>query len=149
MLTVNKKTITLLFCLVSVMLLTGCTNWKKKYQNLNVEHQNLLGRYERTQTEKDALAEEVSQNNMTIEELQKQINENKTPAEASKFGEGYDVQFDPAAGTVTVTLESSILFAPGKENLKKTTSVELDHIYLFLGEPKLYHYCRQLQASLT
>ncbi len=74
-------------------------------------------------------ADELTQGQQTIEELRRQIEEqNKTPADASGFGEGYDVAFDAAAGTVTVTLENSLLFDSGKATLKRTTSTELDHI---------------------
>lgn len=126
---VNKKAIILLICLVSTMLLPGCTNWKKKYQALNVEHQNLKGLFERERSEKGQLAEQVSQDQQTIEELQRKIAErSQTPAEATGFGKGYDVAFDPRAGTITVTLPNTILFDPGKANLKKGISTELDHI---------------------
>jgi chemotaxis protein MotB len=126
--TVNKKAIALLISLVSVVFLPGCTNWEKKYKALNVEHENLKGLLERESAEKGQLNEQVSQSRQTIEELQRQIAERKSPAEASGFGEGYDVAFDPKAGTVTVTLSDKILFDPGKASLKKSTNVELDHI---------------------
>ncbi len=58
----------------------------------------------------------------------------KTPAAASGFGEGYDVAFDPAAGTITVTLPNAILFDSGKASLKSATSQELDHIRSVLRE---------------
>ncbi len=124
-----KKTITLVTCLVSFALLSGCTNWEKKYQALSVEHENLKGLLERERSEKGALADQVTQDQQTIEELQRQIEQKrKTPAEASGFGEGYDVTFDPAAGTVTVTLPNALLFDSGKETLKSATIAELDHI---------------------
>jgi chemotaxis protein MotB len=127
--TVNKKVIILLFCLASVVFFPGCTDWKKKYKALNVEHENLRGLYEREKAEKGQLTEQVSQSRQTIEELQRQISErNRSPAEASGFGEGYDVAFDAKAGTITVTLSDKILFDPGKASLKKATSAELDHI---------------------
>jgi chemotaxis protein MotB len=127
--TVNKKAIVLLISLVFVVFFSGCTNWEKKYKALNVEHENLKGLLERERAEKGQLTEEVSQKQQTIEELQRQISERKkSPAEASGFGEGYDVAFDAKAGTVTVTLSDQILFDPGKANLKKSTNVELDHI---------------------
>jgi chemotaxis protein MotB len=111
------------------VLLSGCTNWKKKYEALNVEHQNLRGLYERATSEKGQLANQVSQGQRTIEELQRQIAErNQSPAEATGFGEDYDVAFDPSAGTITVTLPNAILFSPGKATLKKSTNVDLDHI---------------------
>jgi len=127
--TVNKRTITLLLCIVSIALSSGCTDWKTRYEYLNVEHQNLKGRFERMQAERNQYAQRISQDQKTIEELQRQIEElNKSPAEATGFGEGYDVAFDPSAGTITVTLPNAILFDSGKAALKKATSAELDHI---------------------
>jgi len=127
--TANKKTIALLMCLVSITFLYGCTNWQKKYEYLNVEHQNLQGRFESLQSERGQLADRISQDQQTIQELQRQIVElNKSPAVVTGFGEGYDVAFDPSAGTITVTLPNAILFDSGKAILKKATSAELDHI---------------------
>jgi len=127
--TTNKKTIVLLICLVVFALLPGCTNWEKKYQALSVEHENLKGLLDRERSEKGQLADRISQDQMTIEELQRQIEESsKTPADVTGFGEGYDVAFDPSAGTITVTLPNAILFDSGKAELKKATSTELDHI---------------------
>jgi chemotaxis protein MotB len=109
--------------------LPGCTNWEKKYQALSVEHENLKGLLEKERSEKGLLADQVTQGQQTIEELQRQIEQQrKTPAEASGFGPGYDVAFDPAAGTITVTLPNAILFDSGKETLKSATIAELDHI---------------------
>jgi chemotaxis protein MotB len=125
----NKKAIILLICLVSATFFPGCTNWEKKYKALNVEHENLKGLLEREKSEKGQLTEKVSQSQQTIEELQKQIAERKqTPAQASGFGEGYDVTLSPQAGTVTLTLSDKILFDSGKATLKKSSSAELDHI---------------------
>jgi len=126
---INKKMIALPICLVAIALSSGCTNWQKRYEYLNVEHQNLRGRYERLQQEKDQYAQKISQDQERIQELQRQIDElNKTPAQATGFGEGYEVTFDPAAGTITVTLPNEILFDSGKATLKQATSRELDHI---------------------
>ena len=131
----NKQTIVLVTCLVSFALLSGCTNWEKKYQALSVEHENLRGLLDRERSEKGVLADQVTQGQQTIEELQRQIEQKrKTPAEASGFGEGYDVAFDPAAGTVTVTLPNAILFDSGKETLKSATIAELDHIQSVLRQ---------------
>ena len=125
----RKKMIALLICFAFIALLPGCTNWQKKYEALSVEHENLKGLLTRERSEKGLLADELTQGQQTIEELRRQIEEqNKTPADASGFGEGYDVAFDAAAGTVTVTLENSLLFDSGKATLKRATSTELDHI---------------------
>ena len=125
---VNVKTILLAVGFITTAFLGGCTDWEKKYNALNVEHQNTMGLLDREKMEKGQLAEQVAQGQQTIEELQKQIKEGRSAAQASGFGEGYDVAFDAAAGTVTVTLPNAILFDAGKANLKNSTSNELDHI---------------------
>ncbi len=129
----SQKTIILLTCFVTASLLSGCggfpTNWKKKYQAVNVEHQNTLGLLERERSEKGQLGAQLSKNQQTIEELQRQIAERqKSAAEVTGFGEGYDVALDPTAGTITVTLPNEILFDSGKADLKKSSITELDHI---------------------
>ncbi len=131
---INPKTTALLICMASITLLCGCTDWQKKYDYLNVEHENLKGRFESLQSERGQLAQRISQDQETIQELQKQIQERKqSPAEVTGFGEGYDVAFDPAAGTITVTLQNEILFDSGKATLKKATSTQLDHILSVLS----------------
>ena len=115
-------------CVVSIVLTSGCTNWKKKYKNLNVAYKNLEGRLEYEMAQKGQLSDQVTQGQQTIEELQRKIAEQQSAAKASGFGDGYDVSFDPSAGTITVTLQNAILFDSGKATLKKATSVELDHI---------------------
>ena len=52
-------------------------DYKKKYDYLNVEHQNLKGRYENMQTEKQAMADRISQDQQTIDELKRQIEKKK------------------------------------------------------------------------
>lgn len=131
----NKKTLVLLICLVLFFLLPGCTNWKKKYVGLNVENENVKGLLDRERTETGQLAEQVTQGQQTIDELQKQIEQmKKSPAEATGFGPGYDVKFNPAAGTITVTLPDTLLFDSGKAELKKASIAELDHIQSVVRE---------------
>ncbi len=125
----RNKMIALLICFVFVTILPGCTNWEKEYNALLVENENLNGLLSRERSEKGLLADEVTQGQQTIEELRRQIeDQKKTPADASGFGDGYDVAFDAAAGTVTVTLDNSLLFDSGKATLKKATNTQLDHI---------------------
>lgn len=120
------KTIIVLICLVSLTLFSGCTDWKKKYESQLAVSKNLEGLLMSERAAKSQLAE---QNQKTIDDLQRQIAElNKSPADATGFGKGYDVKFDPTAGTITVTLENTILFNSGQATLKKATSAELDHI---------------------
>jgi len=132
---VRAKAIIPLICVVALSLVSGCTDYKKKYDYLNVEHQNLKGRFENLQSEKQQLADRISQDQQTIDELRRQIEElNQAPEDATGFGEGYDVAFDAAAGTITVTLPNAILFSSGKASLKNATSGELDHILTVLKQ---------------
>ena len=125
------KTIALLTCLVSVTLFSGCTDWQKKYESQLAVSKNLEGLLFRERTEKVQIAEESQK---TIDELQRQIAElNRSPAEATGF-EGFDVKFDPSAGTITVTLPNTILFSSGKATLKGATSNELDRIQSVLQQ---------------
>lgn len=120
----------LLICIIAALIFTsGCVDWKKKYEALNVEHQNLKGLIERERAEKGQLASQVAQDQQTIEALQSQISEKQqTAGQATGFGDEYDVSLDAAAGTITVTLPNAILFESGKASLKQTTQKELDHI---------------------
>ena len=105
----NKKTIILLICCVLFTLSTGCTNWKAEYDKLFVVNQNLEGRLKQKDDEQKQLSDRIYQDQETIDELKRQIEEkSKTPAQASGF-EGFDVDFNAAAGTITVTLPNSIL----------------------------------------
>jgi chemotaxis protein MotB len=132
---VITRTVFILTMVAAIGLLAGCTNWQKKYDGLNVEHQNLKGLYENcvasldsSTTEKTRLGQDLSKSQLTIEELQRQIRQQQvSPAEATGF-RGLDVRFDPSAGTITVTLPNAILFSPGKATLMQASVAELDHV---------------------
>ena len=129
----TKNKVALLVALIAVTMLSGCTDWKKKHDALNVENQNTKGLLEREKAENLQMADQLAKDQQTIADLQKQIVEKKrSPADATGFGEGYDVSFDANAGTITVTLPNAILFDAGKATLKGSTSKELDHIYSVL-----------------
>lgn len=131
---VHSKSVIALVSVLSFAMLSGCTDYKKKYDYLNVEHQNLKGRFENLQTEKQQMADRISQDQQTIDELNRQIEQlNKTPAQASGFADG-EVLFDPAAGTITVRLPDAILFDSGKATLKNSTIGELDRTLAVLKQ---------------
>jgi chemotaxis protein MotB len=131
----NTRLVIPIIGLVSLSLLAGCTDWKAKYENENIAHENLKGRFEHLQGQQQQLADRIAADQQTIDELRRQIDElNKSPADATGFGAGYDVAFDPAAGTITVTLPNTILFDSGKATLKNATSTELDHILSVLKQ---------------
>ena len=129
-----KKTILLLAVIMVAIPLTGCTNWKKKYNLLNVEHQNLKGRYEFEKSERDQLLQDALDKEKTIEELQREIEERNVSPDVATGFEGMDVAYDAAAGTITVTLDNAILFDSGKAELKKNRITELDHIHSVLQQ---------------
>ena len=125
----NRKQIACLIGLMALTLTSGCANWRQRYEDLNVEHKNLQGRYGRELSNKKELSDRLAQDQRTIDDLTRQIEDLKrTPAQATGFGEGYDVAFDKSAGTITVTLPNTILFASGKATLKSVTNKDLDHI---------------------
>ena len=57
---VSRKFAIPLVFLAAASLLSGCTDYKKKYDYLNVEHQNLKGRFENLQSERQQLADRVA-----------------------------------------------------------------------------------------
>jgi chemotaxis protein MotB len=141
----TKSKVALLIALIAVMMLSGCTDWKKKHDALNVENQNTKGLLERERAEKAQMADQLSKDQQIIQDLQKQIVDKKrSPADATGFGEGYDVNFDAAAGTITVTLSDAILFDAGKATLRGATNKELDHIYSVL---KAKYPGRQIEVA--
>lgn len=122
--------------LVAATVLTGCTNWKKKYNALDVDHQNLQGLYENCMTSLDGSAGQQSAVQQQLSDCQRQLAAAKQQAAAKPKDTGFqgDVKVDEAAGTITVTLENTVLFNSGKATLKKATSAELDHIYSVLRQ---------------
>lgn len=136
---VAQKGLVLVVAVLAVSL-TGCTNWEKRYQALDVEHQNLKGLYENcvasldsSAAEKAQLSQQLTKSRQDLESLQKQMEQGKSASEATGFNVG-DVTVDQAAGTITVTLDNAILFQSGKASMLKATSSELDHIYSVLKE---------------
>lgn len=123
-----QKSLTFVLPFLVIALLSGCTNWKKKYMNLKAKHNNLQGQYDLLQSKKGELSEELTKSQQTINELRNKIEKlEQSPAQATGF-EGMDVKFDASKGTITVTLEDKILFSPGKAKLKKSSIKELDKI---------------------
>ncbi len=121
------RRICLLMSVAVMTLLPGCVNWQQKYEYLNVELENAKGRLLKCQQDRQQLSGRISEDQRTIEELTRQIEElDRTPAQATSF-DGLDVAFDPSRGTITVTLPNTILFDSGKAVLKRGTA-ELDHV---------------------
>ncbi len=135
----RSRIFSLVIIVVAMSMLTGCTNWKQKYTDLNVDYENLDGRYSRcldgledSATKQQALGSELAEKQQMIDDLQAQIDAGQ-PTEVVTGFEG-DVSVDAAAGTITVTLANTLLFSSGKAELKTSTVSELDHILSVLRE---------------
>ncbi len=113
---VSKGLAGVMICLFAVGALSGCTNWKKKYQALEVDNASLKGQLERERNEKATMAQQLA-------DMQKQ-----QAAGQNTTGFQGDVKIDPKAGTITVTLPDTVLFDSGKADLKKSSIRELDQI---------------------
>jgi chemotaxis protein MotB len=122
--TINKQTVLPLICVVSIAFSSGCTNWKKKYQAMDVAYRNCEGERAYLKGERTDLEKELSAGQRTIAQLQREIEERgKVPG-----FEDYEFALDPTAGTLTVLLPNTILFNSGEAALKKATNTDLNHI---------------------
>jgi chemotaxis protein MotB len=123
-----------LIAIIIVSAFTGCTNWEQEYDNLNIVLQNTEGRLELCEgtlegkrDESKAFKDQLSQKDQTIADLERQLNSGVSKGKATGF-DGMNVKYSKADGTITVTLQNTVLFSSGKASLKKTTINELDRI---------------------
>ena len=127
---VVRRTMFVVMALVLVSVLTGCTDWKKKYDGLEVEHQNLMGRYDNCMASLDTTAAEKVRLNQALLETQRTMEQlqNEWDGGGKSGFEGLEWEMDQRKGTITVTLPNAILFAPGKATLIKASISELDQV---------------------
>jgi chemotaxis protein MotB len=112
---------------LSLALLAGCTNWRQRYEYLRVESEDQKSKLAKSDTDKARMADQIAHDQTTIEDLTRQLEAmQKNPGQAG-FG-NLPVSIDPLAGTITVTLEDSLLFASGKATLKSSTIRQLDDV---------------------
>jgi flagellar motor protein MotB len=130
----TKKVAVILTGLAVMVLVSGCTDWKKKYEALNVEHENLKGLYDNcvaTSGQATGMADELASCRAQVQDLTAQL-EGGQP-KTTGF-EGMDQSYDPSTGDITVTLPNALLFDSGKVTLKSTTVSQLDEIISVLRE---------------
>ena len=128
---VLRRIMVVLLGVAALSLLSGCTDWKKQYDGLTVEHRNLLGRYENCMASLDDAATEKIQLSQALNSAQQQLAELKRQMEGGMDGtgfEGFNPDIDLRKGTITVTLPNTVLFEPGKAEIKKSVISELDQI---------------------
>ncbi len=128
---VLKKIMVVLLVVAGLSLISGCTDWKKKYNGLEVEHRNLMGRYESCMSDLDQAAtgksELISNLNAARQELADLKGQIENGTDDGGWG-GLNPEFDLEKGTITVTLPNTVLFEPGKAEIKKSVISELDQI---------------------
>ena len=112
----------------------GCTNWQTKYKTCNAKLENLEALFEAAQQSEEVCREDKNQLAAQLAAAQGQMqalqNQPAAPVPAafdSGFG-GEDVQLDRQKGTITVTLESGVLFDAGQIKLKSEARSRLKRI---------------------
>ena len=133
---VLKRIMVVLLAVAGLSLLSGCTDWKKKYDGLTVEHRNLMGRYDNCRSELDQSAAGKNELIRNLSAARQELAELKGQVESGVddgWG-GLNPEFDLERGTITVTLPNTVLFAAGKAEIKKSVVSELDQIASILQD---------------
>jgi chemotaxis protein MotB len=109
----------------------GCQNWQKKYETCAAEKENLQALYESSQ-------DSLKQCQTDMDASQQQLSTAKTEAvsprksagrhEAKETLAGEEAIWNAEKGTLTVALESDVLFDSGKAALKTTAQNRLKKI---------------------
>lgn len=116
----TKLALALVF-VTSILLTGGCTDWKKKYQLCNAELENLQAIIDRT-------GQALGDCEARSDELARQLNLASQPKPQPKSELESMGTVDAARGTITVTLESSVLFNSGKVDLKPDAKSRIQRI---------------------
>ena len=126
---VVRRMIYVLAVAAFVSMLSGCTDWKKKYEGLDVEHRNLRGRYDRCEELLGGSAAEQQRINQLLLDHQNTIRDLQSmETTGSDIPGNLNWVADANKGTLTATLSNEILFSAGKATLKKSTIAELDEV---------------------
>ncbi len=115
--------------LVAVLIVSsGCENWQKKYQLCNVELENLKELYDGANDSLMACEAQRAQLNQDLMAAQNALNKpTAKPNNTGGLGKEGGV-YDAGKGTITVTLENSVLFSSGSVALKSDSKTRLQRI---------------------
>ena len=121
-----KKMTWMLSIMVAVSMLSGCTNWKKKYNDTAMA---LANTREQLDIERASASSEIAGLQNDNRGLQSEIARLKAqkPVQVDKGNSLGGVE-DKVRGTITVTLASDVLFDSGKATLKSTAKDKLAKI---------------------
>jgi len=126
-----RRMITSLAALALVMVvLGGCQDWKKKHEACQTELENLKALFEGTHDSLTQCQQEREQYAQQLTDAQRSLATAQSKQSQTKkdLFPGEDAQWDPRKGTITVTLESGVLFDSGKVNLKSSSRDRLNRI---------------------
>ena len=111
-----------------------CLKWKKQYEACESEKTNLETLLASTQesldqcnAQRDQMAGQLGQSQMDLQEAMKKSNFNPGFA-------GEETSWDPAKGTITVTLATDVFFDSGKVTLKSSARSRLNRIAQVIQE---------------
>ncbi len=108
---------------------TGCQPWQKKYETCVAEKENLEGIFEGMQSELSQCNSERDQLAQRLGMTQRELEDARKPKPLVKTGlEAEGGVYDAAKGTITVTIESGVLFDSGSANLKNEAKSKLGRI---------------------
>ncbi|MBN1765051.1 MAG: OmpA family protein [Sedimentisphaerales bacterium] len=116
--------------ILGVGLLGGCQPWKEKYLACNADLENLQALFDSAHSTTQQCDAEKSQLRQQIQALQRDLNAalNRTQPRDKDPLENMGGVYDPARGTITVTLTSDVLFDSGKITLKSKSKETLSQI---------------------
>ncbi|MBI9018767.1 MAG: OmpA family protein [Phycisphaerae bacterium] len=120
-----KKITWMLSILIAVSMLSGCTNWKKKYQDTALALANAREQLDMVQS---GSASEIAQLNARNRSLESELARLKAQPVAAVSTNPDGWVEDKNRGTVTVTLASDVLFDSGKATLKSDAKSKLSSI---------------------
>jgi chemotaxis protein MotB len=115
-----------------LMMAGGCQNWQKKYETCHSEQENLQALFDQSQ-------QSLQQCNAEKDQLSQQLTASSRPAAPSASAhasintkdtgfQDEQVTVDEEKGTITVTIESGVLFDSGNVALKTSAKSRLNRI---------------------
>ncbi len=111
-----------------------CMNWQKQYEDCESEKANLESLLASTQAALDQCNAERDQMAGQLGQSQKNLQEAMKKAGFNPGFTGEETSWDPAKGTITVTLATDVFFDSGKATLKSSARSRLNRIARVIQE---------------
>ncbi len=124
----RMKSVAVAAVLAMVLAGTGCQNWQKKYETCASEKENLEALFENSQESLQQCNAERDQMSGQLGQTQKDLQDAMKKKDFDPGFAGEKATWDPEKGTITVQLESDVLFDSGKVTLKSDSKTRLNRI---------------------